>query len=324
MNIGKHRRTDPITPIAVIVVGIGAALWLWPPSNVLTQIGPTLSAPPAVSITHRLNTTAAGAPVVPTAQPPTTALVTTAQAQPEPPARSADLSSAAPATAAAATPAPAPPSTSPATTAILATSPPIPLATTAAAPTTLPPFQPAAVPASIWMPFASTHHPDGVQMTVLPHGPTSNGDLWIPGPEEGIDNWANDVSWLNTPGFAAPFSSHGAIIIAGHINWGGTSGALADLSEYATADIGKQITLTMTDGRTRTYRITTGFAVAKDQLAAETNQGPLHTAMFGQTQTYGQPGHPSEELRLISCGGQYDPATRNYTSNIILTAQPVT
>lgn len=173
------------------------------------------------------------------------------------------------------------------------------------------------------MPFPSDSHPNGVRMTVLPHGPDEQGNVWIPGPEVGIDNWANDVSWLNSPGYAAPYSTHGAVIITGHINWSGTVGALSDLAEYGADDIGKQLTVTMVDGRVRTYRITGGFSVSKDQLAAESNNGPLHTAMFGQIEHGGSAAHPSEELRLISCGGKYDAATRNYQSNIVVRAEPI-
>lgn len=181
----------------------------------------------------------------------------------------------------------------------------------------------AATPTAITVPFASGNHPNGVQMAVIPHGPTSDGAVWIPGPDEGIPDWPNDVSWLNTPGYATPFSTHGAVIIAGHINWQGTPGALSDLAEYGENDIGKSLTVTMTDGRVRIYRIFQGFTIDKAQLAAESNQGPLHTAIFGQIGRYGPPEHPTEELRLISCGGQYDPATRSYNSNIIITARPL-
>lgn len=148
--------------------------------------------------------------------------------------------------------------------------------------------------------------------------------MWIPGPEEGIDQWANAVSWLNSPGFAAPYSTHGAVIIAGHINWKGTAGALSDLAEYGEDDIGKTLTVTMTDGRVRTYRITQGLSIDKAALSAESNQGPLHTAMFGQLGSYGPASQPTEELRLISCGGEYDPAARSYESNILVIARPVT
>ncbi len=183
--------------------------------------------------------------------------------------------------------------------------------------------QSAAVPAVITVPFASSNHPDGVRISVLPHGITGNGEMWIPGPEEGITDWVDAVSWLNTPGYAAPFSNHGAVILAGHINWKGVPGALSDLSEYGANDLGKTITVTMTDGRHRSYRIVRGLTVDKAQLAAESTQGPLHTAMFGQTGLYGPPNRPTEELRLISCGGQFDPAAGSYNSNIVVIARPI-
>jgi len=183
--------------------------------------------------------------------------------------------------------------------------------------------QSAAVPTVITVPFASSNHPDGVRISVLPHGITDNGEMWIPGPEEGIADWVDAVSWLNTPGYAAPFSNHGAVILAGHINWKGVPGALSDLSEYGANDLGKTITVTMTDGRHRSYRIVRGLTVDKAQLAAESNQGPLHTAMFGQTGLYGPADRPTEELRLISCGGQFDPAAGSYNSNIVVIARPI-
>jgi hypothetical protein len=180
-----------------------------------------------------------------------------------------------------------------------------------------------AIPAMINIALPSSNHPDGVTMTVMPHGPAGNGEMWIPGPEEGIDNWANAVSWLNTEGFAAPYSTHGAVIIAGHINWKGTAGALSDLSEYGADDVGRTLTVTMTDGRVRAYRITRGLTINKAELAAESNQGPLHTAMFGQIESYGSPDHPTEELRLISCGGEFDATAASYESNVIVFARPI-
>lgn len=312
VNIGRARRIERVTAFSVVVVLIGLTTWLWPSPDVLTQVGPTLPTLPTLSTPSTLSTLS-----VATSPRGTTVPMTPSPAQPISPA---DVTPAS--TVATTLHPPSARATDGATSTPRATSHPPSRATVVAGPGRRR-DQPAAVPASISVPFGSTHHPDGVQMTVLPHGPSSNGDIWIPGPEEGIDNWADDVSWLNTPGFAAPFSPHGAVIIAGHINWNGTSGALSDLSEYGADDIGRNLTVTMTDGRIRTYRITSGFSVDKKQLAAEANQGPLHTAMFGQNDTFGPPGNPSEELRLISCGGRFDPATGNYTSNIIISAEPI-
>ena len=288
---------DGAVVLAIILIGVGGTLWMWPTSTTATQVGPQLASltpsPRPMSPQPTVDATPAPTSGIGGGVP------STRVAQPHRRPR-ADPSS---------------PATQPTTAS--------PAAETVRVTVTAPEPPPsAAVPATITVPFTSSHHPDGVQITVLPHGPDSNGAVWIPGPEVGINNWSNKVSWLNSPGYAAPFSTHGAVIIAGHINWQGTAGALSDLSEYGHDDIGKNLTVIMTDGRTRTYRITRGFSIDKSQLAAEQPQGPLHTAIFGQTGTYGPPGRPTEELRLISCGGQYDPAARSYTSNIVVIAQP--
>ncbi len=347
----------------VALVGIGATLWLWPRSDATVQVGPTLptvSAPPTATPTTRsapASTTASTATAVASrstaatnAASTTTALISTSSTTGHRAGTARTVGSG-----------PASARTVPRRTRAGAGSPNVHAApsrpfgvdpsgllsptTTADRPTSIasedptpPPNeqagatvvtiaaaaqQSAAVPAVITVPFASSNHPDGVRISVLPHGITGNGEMWIPGPEEGIADWVDAVSWLNTPGYAAPFSNHGAVILAGHINWKGVPGALSDLSEYGANDLGKTITVTMTDGRHRDYRIVQGLTVDKAQLAAESTQGPLHTAMFGQTGLYGAPDRPTEELRLISCGGQFDPAAGSYNSNIVVIARPI-
>ncbi len=343
MIIGRGRRVNRIAIVAVILVGVGTTLWLWPKPAVTAQAGPELAvasiaaippgsirttATPVTSPTGRRDAVSSTSRPGPSPRRSTAGTSTTSGADPQivrttggsraarskrpvtPPAEPRSGGQVEPAVTSATANPPAPP---------------VP------APTSDPAGGPAggtgqgrsAVPATIDIPFPSSNHPDGVAMTVMPHGPAADGEVWIPGPEEGIDNWAHAVSWLNSDGFAAPFSTHGAVIIAGHINWKGTAGALSDLSEYGRDDIGKTLTVTMTDGRVRTYRISQSLTIDKAQLAAESNQGPLHTAMFGQIQTYGPPGYPTEELRLISCGGEYDAAAASYNSNIIIFAQPI-
>jgi len=346
----------------VALVGIGAALWLWPRSDASVQVGPTLptvSAPSTATSTTRsapASTTASTATAVAsrstaaTNAASTTALISTSSTTAHragtartvgsgpAPARTVPRRTRAGAGPPSVHAAPSRPLAVPSSVVVSAT-------TTADRPTAIASVNPtpppneqagatvvtiaaaaqqsAAVPAVITVPFASSNHPDGVRISVLPHGITDNGEMWIPGPEEGTTDWVNAVSWLNTPGYAAPFSNHGAVILAGHINWKGVPGALSDLSEYGANDLGKTITVTMTDGRNRRYRIVRGLTVDKAQLAAESTQGPLHTAMFGQTGLYGAPDRPTEELRLISCGGQFDPAAGSYNSNIVVIARPI-
>ncbi len=356
MTIGKGRLVNRLAIVfAVIMVGVGATLWLWPKPTVTDQAGPELATVSIAAIPPGSIRSTAAPVTIPTGSRDPISSARRSGPSPGPSRAGASATSGADprvarttvgsrATRSALTVKPTakqpsggqvePTTTSatPATSDTFAASdppaPPVPTPTSnpAAGPARVPdgtPQGPSAVPATIDIPFSSTNHPDGVTMTVMPHGPAANGEVWIPGPEEGIDNWARAVSWLNSEGFAAPFSTHGAVIIAGHINWKGTAGALSDLSEYGRDDIGKTLTVTMTDGRVRTYRTVESLTIDKAQLAAESNQGRLHTAMFGQIQTYGQPGRPTEELRLISCGGEYDAAAASYNSNVIIFARPI-
>lgn len=347
--------------VAVILIGVGATLWLWPEPDIIAQVGPTLatiSALPtanssipstAATATKSSGRRAPAAPVIvserrtansTSASPIARISVSTSSRHPVPRTVNARTPESTPPILPVTAPSPRnlerTTASSPATTSSSATTSstadppgnPVPETTPepAAAVDTVPGRHPEggpAIPAAINIPFPSSNHPDGVTMTVMPHGPAANGEVWIPGPEEGIDNWADAVSWLNTEGFAAPYSTHGAVIIAGHINWKGTAGALSDLSEYGADDIGRTLTVTMTDGRVRTYRITEGLAINKAELAAESNQGPLHTTIFGQIERYGSRDHPTEELRLISCGGEYDAAAASYESNVIIFARPI-
>lgn len=303
MSTGSRRKVDRTVILAVILIVVGAALWLWPRSDT-TEVEPELATVSASVSPGTTSSTATSSSSSRAATRPSTVATRTTSAavatRQDPARQTSSVASSAGSTE------------RPTTTAVKTTTTPV----------QDPPAAPG-VPALITVPFSSESHPDGVRITVIPHGPTADGAMWIPGPEEGIDDWSNSVSWLNSPGFASPFSTHGAVIIAGHINWRGTPGALSDLSEYGADDIGKTITVTMTDGRVRTYRITDGYSIEKAELAAEGNQGPLHTKMFGQIQAYGSAGHPTEELRLISCGGEYDADAHSYNSNIVVVAQPV-
>lgn len=363
VSIGNARRVDRIVIVMVALVGIGATLWLWPRPDTVVQMGPTLptvsapstvssaisssalpsNPPPAHSAEVRTTEAASSAAAPTSASVATSAAVATTASTPKihsaptPTAGTAVGSASGTKTRRLPTAVPGPAGYSG------PTFPSIPESTRRTAGTTVDPAPPAnrqpaatavpgraraddrpGVPAVITVPFPSSNHPNGVTITVVPHGINPTGEMWIPGPEEGVTDWVNTVSWLNTPGYAAPYSDHGAVILAGHINWKGTYGALSDLSEYGANDVGKTFDVSMSDGRNRTYRIVEGRTINKSQLAAEGNQGPLHTAMFGQTGRYGPIGQPTEELRLISCGGEFDSAAGSYTSNIIVIARPVT
>ena len=61
------------------------------------------------------------------------------------------------------------------------------------------------------------------------------------------------------------------------------------------------------DGTTAEFRVTSIQTYLKDQFPTEKVYGPT----------------PDAELRLITCGGAFDPATGHYLSNIVVYATEV-
>jgi hypothetical protein len=121
------------------------------------------------------------------------------------------------------------------------------------------------------------------------------------------------VSWSSQD--VAPGSSHGTIILVGHVNNGGVSGVFSDLADYR---VGQVITLVLADGRRMKYAVAAPpLEVNKDKL------GPRIQELFDQTHSYGFPGRPkSGRLLLLSCGGAFDNRTGHYESNIFVYALP--
>ncbi|MDP9093829.1 MAG: class F sortase [Actinomycetota bacterium] len=104
-------------------------------------------------------------------------------------------------------------------------------------------------------------------------------------------------------GGASPGSRTGSVVIDGHINYNGVSGALSVLPDMRPGD-----TVSVHHGQQRlTYRVQ---AVKVYPKAAG-----LPTDLFSST--------GPERLELITCGGQFDAHTGNYEDNIVAYATPV-
>jgi len=175
---------------------------------------------------------------------------------------------------------------------------------------------PPGVPVAIDIPYVSAHYPDGLHALVTSKPLLAGGGLYVP------DN-PKTVSWASSD--AAPGSLRGTIILTSHVNFviNGSLviGAFADLAEYARDQIGKQITLTLTDGRVLRYQIEAGREYNKQQLA---DNPQLRADLYNQTGQYGAPGKPrGSRLLLVSCGGAFDNASGEYEDNIFLYALPV-
>ncbi len=189
-------------------------------------------------------------------------------------------------------------------------------ATPSAAPTAVAVPEQSGKPVELIIPFASSHHPQGLTARITADPLTATGSLFVP-------HDPRDLSWASQD--AAPGSGRGTAIVTGHVNYviGGTlvHGALADLAEYATNNIGQTFTVVLADQRRLTYQVSAGTQYNKDQLAA---QPQLREKLYDQTSTFGTTGAArSGRLLLVSCGGAFDNATGNYQDNIFLYALPL-
>jgi sortase (surface protein transpeptidase) len=112
---------------------------------------------------------------------------------------------------------------------------------------------------------------------------------------------ATTVGWYTrapTPG------ERGPAVLAAHVDWKGQEGAFFDLHEMKPGD---EIIVERADGRTARFAVRRVERHPKDQ--------------FPTTQVYGAVDTP--QLRLITCGGDFNNATRSYRDNIIVFADMV-
>ena len=98
--------------------------------------------------------------------------------------------------------------------------------------------------------------------------------------------------------------SIGSSIIVGHIDSVSRPGVFFRLSELRSGD---DVFVKRADGTTAEFRVTSIQTYLKDQFPTEKVYGPT----------------PDAELRLITCGGAFDSATRHYLSNIVVYATEV-
>jgi LPXTG-site transpeptidase (sortase) family protein len=96
----------------------------------------------------------------------------------------------------------------------------------------------------------------------------------------------------------------GSAIIVGHIDSEGAPAVFYRLDELRPGD---DVYVKRADGTTAKFRVTSRQTYLKDHFPTQTVYGPT----------------PDAELRLITCGGAFDPATRHYLSNIVVYATEV-
>jgi LPXTG-site transpeptidase (sortase) family protein len=96
----------------------------------------------------------------------------------------------------------------------------------------------------------------------------------------------------------------GSSIIVGHVDSKTGPGVFYRLPELKRGD---DIYVKRGDGTTAEFRVTENRTYLKDHFPTDTVYGPT----------------PDAELRLITCGGAFDPANHHYLSNTIVYATQV-
>ena len=96
----------------------------------------------------------------------------------------------------------------------------------------------------------------------------------------------------------------GPTVIAGHVDSRSGPAVFYRLDELTAGD---RVEVTRSDGQVFAYRVATVETHPKDAFPTARVYGPT----------------PGPELRLITCGGEFDRGSRHYRDNVIVTAIPV-
>ncbi|KAA9108398.1 class F sortase [Microbacterium rhizomatis] len=118
-------------------------------------------------------------------------------------------------------------------------------------------------------------------------------DGWIEAPAD-----FNDVGWYENgvvPGQIGP------AVIAGHVDSPTAAAVFYDLPKLAPGDT---VTVALSDGTTAEFAVTRIETVEKESFPTSSIYAPV----------------PTPELRLVTCGGAWNPDTGHYVDNVVVTA----
>jgi hypothetical protein len=153
---------------------------------------------------------------------------------------------------------------------------------------------PRAQPVQVARPVALTIPLIGVQTKLVYLGLASDGELQVPS-STSVAGW---YTGSPRPG------AIGSAIIVGHIDSYLGPGIFFRLDTLRRGD---KIYVRRADGTLVEFRVTAVQMYLKDHFPTERVYGPV----------------PDAELRLITCGGVFDPATGHYLSNVVVYAVEV-
>lgn len=147
-----------------------------------------------------------------------------------------------------------------------------------------------AVPAGL-VPTAVRLPTVGVDAPLIGLGLAADGSMEVP-------TDFSEAGWLTT---AAPPGERGNAVIAGHVDDRSGPAVFFRLRDLQPGD---PVEVSRTDGVLVTYTVDRVERYPKDAFPTEEVFGPV----------------PGSSLRLITCGGSFDPAVRSYRDNIVVYA----
>jgi hypothetical protein len=128
----------------------------------------------------------------------------------------------------------------------------------------------------------------GVDSDLMDLGLKADGTMEVP-PGAFPAGWYTGAP---TPG------ERGPAVLAGHVDWKGEHGVFHDLAALLPGDT---VTVIRADASVATFRVTDVQEYPKDEFPT--------AAVYGNT--------PGPELRLITCGGDWDAASGHYLDNVV-------
>ncbi|GAB2909507.1 hypothetical protein GCM10027047_04610 [Rhodococcus aerolatus] len=134
----------------------------------------------------------------------------------------------------------------------------------------------------------------GVDSALQPLGLQDDGTLEVPAT-------GFPAGWYTggpVPGAVGP------AVLAGHVDWAGEPGVFSRLARTAVGDV---VTVTDDAGRVSTFRVS--------------SVGHYPKTAFPTAAVYGDVDHPA--LRLVTCGGDFDPRARSYVDDVVVFADEV-
>ncbi|MCZ2859756.1 DUF4397 domain-containing protein [Blastococcus sp. VKM Ac-2987] len=132
----------------------------------------------------------------------------------------------------------------------------------------------------------------GIDTAVVRTGQDGTGALLPPGDPE-LTGWFTGGP---APGAAGP------AVLTGHVDGAGRPGALSGLAEAAPGD---EVQVERADGMRARFRVTAVDRYAKARFPGSVVYAPT----------------PAAELRLITCGGPFDPVRGSYRDNVVVSAE---